>query len=434
MIALAKKTRRSSSSSIHSSRSRVRRPTSQPQGHPTTKSTKQHVQFTTRYSSDEEEDDDGTTVHQKPSEIVESPRLHHDIPHQLHHISPTPTPVIHYPSSAKSALKEGLSSSSAPKFLQKSLSQATLVPPEVFITNVVSNDLVRPSTSVEHIFQDGAAQSTPTSEPTVTPSSNPVSRFISSTPPGRSPKTPDLDMTNATIGFGRYQSATSLARTSQDHTIPLTSVSQRKLTRTQQKLLLQKASTQPPIHPLTPTTYASSPALQQTSMREVSIPDYFSPLPSTTQARLSPGIQVNIPYDVKVAREFERISRELSNARKFGDPTADAIARLRYRIKPATSNTTTTKKGFTKKQSAYGFGMSSKPSPDKLDSRTSRKGNAVDDNVAGGEKRSKVRDVMKKLWFDEADVVDVVGLGTDDDDDDDANVRRSRVGRASDRS
>ena len=117
---------------------------------------------------------------------------------------------------------------------------------------------------------------------------------------------------------------------------------------------------------------------------------------------------MNIPYDVKVAREFDRISRELANARRFGDPTADAITRLQDRVAPTPIGTTTSKQGLTKKQSAFGLSMSWKRSPDKLDSRTRSK--IVEDDVFRGERRSKVREVMRRLWFDEVDVADVMGL------------------------
>lgn len=425
-----KKDRGRSSGSIYSSQPQVRRRNSQPHGQSTNKSSKQYVSFSTRHSSDEDdEDEDGTAVHRKSSDIVESPQCHHDLKPQLNHTSPAPTSVVphHYPPSTKSALKEGLSSS-IPKFLQKSLSQVALVPPKISITNAVSKDLTRP-TSVEHIYTDPGVTST--SEPQIPPSSNPISHFVSSTPPSRSLKTPDLEMTTTTGGLRRNQSSTSLATTSQDYTIPLTSASQGKLTRTQQKLLLQRASAQPLVHPLTSASYTTanytpSPSLHQTFIMEGNNApsDYFSPLPSTTQTMLTPGVAVNIPYDVKVAREFERISKELSNARRFGDPVTDALTRLQDRMNPSsfTSTSGTPKQGLTKKQSA--FSMSWKRSPDKGDNR--RGGNVIDDDVLGddGERRSKVRDVMKKLWFDDVDVADVMGL--DDDDGDEVSIRRSK--------
>jgi hypothetical protein len=357
---------------------------------------------------------------QKSSEIVEMPQPHLDVPHQLHAVSAVPASMFHHPPT-KSALKEGLSSS-APKFLQKSLSSVALVPPTVSITNAHSKDLARPSTSVDQQAYAGGTQSTtPSSEPQIPRSSNPISHFISSTPPSRACRTPDLD------ALRRNQSSTSLASTVQDHTIPLTTASQGRLTRTQQKLLLQRASTQSPLHSLagTPSGYVSPPALQQTAHMEVTTTDYFSPLPFTTQNTSTPGVTMNIPYDVKVAREFERISRELVNARRFGDPTAEAIARLQDRVAPTPIGTTTSKQGLTKNRPAFGLNVSWRQSPNKLDPRTRR--NIVEHDVFGGERRSKVREVTRQLWLDEVDIADVIGLvGAEDDDADEVTVRRSR--------
>lgn len=349
---------------------------------------------------------------------MESRQSYPGIPHQLHPVSPAPASTIHL-TPTKSALKEGLSS--APKFLERSLSSATLVPPEVSITNAHSKDLARPSTSVElQPSMDGIQSPIPSSEPQTTPLSNPISHFISSTPPSRTSRTPDLD------GLRRNQSSTSLATIAQDHPIPSTSASQGKLTRTQQKLLLQRASTQPPFHPFTSATsgYTSSPSLQLTPRIEVNSPDYFS-LPSMTQTTLTPGVPMNILYDVKVAREFDRISRELANAKRFGDPTADAITRLQGRVAPTPIESTTPKQGLTKKQSAFGLSMSWKRSPDTPDPRA--RGQIVKDEIFRGERRSKVREVMRRLWLDEGDVADVMGFGgAEDDDTDEVTVRGSK--------
>ena len=114
-------------------------------------------------------------------------------------------------------------------------------------------------------------------------------------------------------------------------------------------------------------------------------------------------------YDVKVAREFERISRELVNAKRFGDPTGDAIARLRDRINPR-------KQGLAKKQSAFGLSMAWKRSPDKYEE--GGRARVDGEGLFGGERKSKVREIMRRLWFDEIDVNDVLG-GRDDDGDDD---------------
>src|SRR5271154_5057776 len=98
-LALATKERRPSSSSVHSSRPKVRRPTTTPHGHPTIlNNTKagnndiiQDVQFSTKHSSDEEDNDDDkdpTLVHRKSAEIVESPQ------HQGELLHPAPSSMI----------------------------------------------------------------------------------------------------------------------------------------------------------------------------------------------------------------------------------------------------------------------------------------------------------------------------------------------------
>jgi hypothetical protein len=145
-------------------------------------------------------------------------------------------------------------------------------------------------------------------------------------------------------------------------------------------------------------------------------PDYFSPLPPTPTTSNSIGATVNMTYDVKVAREFERISRELVNARRFGDPTGHALARLRNRINPTTSQS-----GLAKKQSAFGLSMSWKRSPDKHEGRARIDG-VGGDGIFGGEKRSKVREVMRRLWFDEVDVADVMAGSFEDDRDDEVQL------------
>jgi hypothetical protein len=146
---------------------------------------------------------------------------------------------------------------------------------------------------------------------------------------------------------------------------------------------------------------------------------------------LTPGVSVNMPYDIKVAREFDRISRELANAKRFGDPTADAIARLRHRIMPATHRTPP-KQELHKKQSAFGLNVSWKRSPDKRDSASRTRPRVdVDDGIFGGERKSKVREVMRQLWFDEVDVTDVTGMTSQyEDDGDDIGIRGSRARRS----
>ena len=165
--------------------------------------------------------------------------------------------------------------------------------------------------------------------------------------------------------------------------------------------------------------------------------EYFSPLPSTPgQPPVTlAGAAPNIPYDVKVAREFDRISRELVNARRFGDPTADAIARLgrvdhvarlRERSSTTTVSASTAKQGLTKKGSAFGLSMSWKRSPDKNDGvvaggRSRARIDVEEEDVFGrDERRSRVRDLMRQMWFDEVD-----GAGTGDEDERD---RREEVG------
>jgi hypothetical protein len=359
-------------------------------------------------------------VHRKSDEIITSPLSRSVDHHQSlrYHISPTPASKIPRLGPQKSALKEGLSSS-APKFLQKNLSQVSLVPPKVSITNAVSNGLTGPSSSVEHSYPENNNHSTPSSEPQVLPSSNPVSRFITSTPPNRNPITPDLDRTSIRSSPSQVFH--------QDHTHPSTSSSQAKLTRTQQKLLLQRDSTQPPQPPnLNLKTSTSSPSLPQVTQMETA-PDYFALLPTTPTTANPIGFTVNMTYDVKVTREFERISRELINTRRFGDPTGDALTRLSTRINPTTSQP-----GSTKKQSA--FDLSSVPwkrSSDKLDSGRIRGDEAGEGGVFGGEQRSKIREVMRQLWFDEIDVTDVGARSFEDEDEVRVDPSSSRSWRGS---
>ena len=118
-------------------------------------------------------------------------------------------------------------------------------------------------------------------------------------------------------------------------------------------------------------------------------------------------------YDVKVAREFERISRELTNAKRFGDPTGDAIRRLQDRINPS-------KQSLAKKQSAFGLSLAWKRSPGKFEEGGRTR---VDHGeLFGGERKSKVREIMRRLWFDEIDVNDVLGERDDDGEDGEEQV------------
>jgi hypothetical protein len=150
--------------------------------------------------------------------------------------------------------------------------------------------------------------------------------------------------------------------------------------------------------------------------------DYFSPLPSATSTLTPSGALVNMTYDVKVAREFERISRELANARRFGDPVGDALKRLQERVNPSSTST------LNKKSSTFGLSVSWKRSPDKHEGRARVD---VEDGVFGGEGKSRVREVMRRLWFDEAEIGDV-GDGSvrrqESDEDDDEDVRISGRG------
>ena len=141
-----------------------------------------------------------------------------------------------------------------------------------------------------------------------------------------------------------------------------------------------------------------SSSLQQTANMESNGQDYFSPIPSTTQTTLTPGLQIPIPYDVRVAREFDRISRELANAKRFGDPSADALGRLRTRTMP------TTKDRLTKKPNGFALGMTWKRSPDKDEYRTRRgRESFTTEEVFDGERRSKAREILRQLWLDEGD-------------------------------
>jgi hypothetical protein len=158
-------------------------------------------------------------------------------------------------------------------------------------------------------------------------------------------------------------------------------------------------------------------------------PDYFSLLPTTPTTTNPIGFTVNMTYDVKVTREFERISRELINARRFGDPTGDALARLATRINPTMSQP-----GLTKKQSAFDLStIPWKRSSDKSDSGRMRGNEAGEDGVFRGEQRSKIREVMRQLWFDEIDVMDVGARSFDDEDEVRVAVGSSRARRGSGR-
>lgn len=271
------------------------------------------------------------------------------------------------------------------------------------MTNAVSKDLTKLSASMEQASSDIARSSTPFSELQVTSPLSRLSHFISTTPPSRTPRTPESNVS----GLRRNQSTTSL---SIEHTIPLTTQSQVKLTRTQQKLLLQRASTQP----LNLSTTYSSPSLN-TSVALEQKGDYFSPLPATAQTQLTSGFPINIPYGVKVAREYDRISRELNNARRFGDPTADAIERLRSRtVPPATKRADS-----AKKQSTFGL-YTWRRSPDKVGVQRGPEEN----EVFTGERKSKIEELMRRLWFDEIDVAEPSGLEEDEE---------AAVGRRSER-
>jgi hypothetical protein len=76
------------------------------------------------------------------------------------------------------------------------------------------------------------------------------------------------------------------------------------------------------------------------------------------------------------------------NAKRFGSPTADALERLRARISPAPS--------LTKKSSAFGLSMTWKRSPDKHTG-------VEDEGYRGLERRSKVREIMRRMWFERGD-------------------------------
>lgn len=455
LSALGKKERRPSSGSVHSTKPKVRRSVahSQPPPVPKIPSThQQHVKFSTEHSSDDNDgSEDGTLVHRKSTEIVESPPLDDFQEPPVAKVNRTstapagwmpqpPPPLLQkqqiYPYlPQKSALKEGLSSS-APKFLQKSFSSLALAQPTVSHTNAMSKDLGKSATSIEHHVLSGR---TPSSEGLVGPSSHPsTSHFVSSTPPSRGLRTPDSEISR---GIRRNQSATSLATTAHDHTIPLSTTSQGKLTRTQQKLLLQRASTQPLT--LQPTASHASPSIPQVAhMESITAQggDYFAPMPPTPTP-FTPGLQVNVPYDVKVAREFDRISKELVNARRFGDPTAAAICRLRERIGLVPSPPTEIPSGQTllKKQSTFGLSMAWKRSPDKSGVTSSQpppgKRSVDRDDVFGIVNRGKVKELARQLWFDEVVLADYMGRLRLDDDEEEVTVRKvSRRRRASARS
>src|SRR5204862_7197418 len=108
--------------------------------------------------------------------------------------------------------------------------------------------------------------------------------------------------------------------------------------------------------------------------------------------------------------------------------TAKALVRLQSRIDPTGTGNT----DFSKNQSSFGLGVSWKRSPDKLDSITRTKSRGFGGDVFGsrggnGEKQSKVREVMRQLWFDEVDFSELTELGGGrvEADGYDAVVRRS---------
>ena len=92
---------------------------------------------------------------------------------------------------------------------------------------------------------------------------------------------------------------------------------------------------------------------------------------------------------------------------------------------------------MAKKSSAFGLSMAWKRSPDKsaassASNPTSTK-SSLGDEMFGVADREKVKEIIKKLWFDEADLADFIGMTKVDDDEELAlrrgNGRRGGIAR-----
>lgn len=172
---------------------------------------------------------------------------------------------------------------------------------------------------------------------------------------------------------------------------------------------------------LTNTGHAS-PSLGTMTAQMESAVDYFSPLPSGTQSNLSPGVQANISFDAKVAREFDRISRELTNAKRFGDPISDALGRLQQRTNPVST------RAVGKKQTAFGLHAAWKRSPDKMEATgvRNRSRDVEEEGLQTRDRKTKIQEVMGRLWNDE---VDFSRRGNDDDGEETLVGKRTTVNK-----
>jgi hypothetical protein len=288
-------------------------------------------------------------------------------------------PTTDSPSEA-SSLRESLPSPTY-RILQKTLSQDGLVPPELSVTNVVSKDIAMPSSG-------SPITATSAPQPMILASTSPL-RFVPRSDEG---------------GLKRNHSSSSLlGPVHSDETNPMTT-SRAKLTRTQQKLLLQKASL-PLAHalPLTATYPRSSP--EPNADKGTVTPS----APGSITSRAS----ISLPYDIKAAKEYDRVSRQLANVKKFGSPTSDALRRLRdisffnRFYKP--NNTNTNSNRLRKSQSAFGLTMSWKSPASKSDL-----GSFENDSTEVGyksvpeeERSEKLHEIMRKLWNEEIQLSDV---------------------------
>jgi TORC1 subunit TCO89 len=321
MVAMAMKRERRQSGGSTSGRQRMRRHSTKQ------RSTTQHVTFSATHSSDEDE-----------------------VPRKVATLTSSPVPA-----------KDGL-----PQFLNKNLSQTTLAPPTLSITNAISKDL---HAKLDHHFpaeplRTGTSPETPSSSTGTAP----FHLSLATSQPQSLTSSSSAETDRGPLPHNH--SSTSLAQ--HEALLPSTHT---KLTRTQQKLLLQRASTQPLPQPLTSpsrlTPHQSDP--QQ---------DYFSPRQPATQSLPSVGMT----YDVKVAREFERVARELSTVQRFSDPLNEALRRLdRCRVS-----------GFRAGQVARVTGK--RPGRPKPRQREGSREVVMGRGVFSGEDESQVRECLRRLW------------------------------------
>jgi hypothetical protein len=300
---------------------------------------------------------------------------------------------------ASPALKDDTPSSSSftPKFLQKSMSRVSL-PPTLSMTNAVSKDLAR-SLSVDRERTYTESSLTPPPDLLITPTSDLV-------PQGslhclnRIQTTPELKP----IGISHDHISTSVPLP-QSHSM-LSKSPYEKVTRTQQKLLLQRASTEPEILP----TISTNP-LQPPPQIQVATTEYLSPS--------LPGFPLNVPFELKVKKEYDRLSKELKNVKRFSDPLKAALERLQNRLMlPSTSITIKSKLTAMKKNSGQRLSRSWSRSHDKLNAglKMTRTSSEISGKAGGirmtkstsemGTKlaqvkfNNKLQESLNRLWYD----------------------------------